>query len=348
MHSLPFLSQVLLLEQYIWDCRIDSLCSIQIEEVNTDIAGEEIREVNGEVAVSGDDGHWSEKSNPLASSSHFLIWKPFSEIVRSYEGDLWGESSQKFDFLQSYTPLHLPKRQRLVNGYEKWVHFPRGKDLGIISVSEDEISSIISYALCLAHDFTSVNEKKTTECKTSGLRSSVSCPSALSDELLTANSLSVDHRLFPHTLHQETRVPIGKGTSKNEYTVISLFAEQFLKLRSSLCLSEMSYVASMRRCKGWNAQGGKSKALFAKSLDGRLVIKQINRSEFDSFLKFAPEYFKYLYSSLSSGSQTCLAKILGMYQVGLSLTRSLTHSLARSLTHSLARSLIRCMGIVQL
>ena len=165
MHSLPFLSKVLLLEQYIWDCRIDSLCSIQIEEVNTDISAEvhcpadgdethskEIREVNGEVAVSGDDGHWSEKSNPLASSSHFLIWKPFSEIIRSYEGDLWGESSQKFDFLQSYTPLHLPQRQRLVNGYEKWVHFPRGKDLGIISVSEDEISSIISYALCLAHD----------------------------------------------------------------------------------------------------------------------------------------------------------------------------------------------------
>jgi 1-phosphatidylinositol-3-phosphate 5-kinase len=71
----------------------------------------------------------------------------------------------------------------------------------------------------------------------------------------------------------------------------------------------------LSRCKKWDAQGGKSKALFAKTMDGRFIIKQINRTEFESFIEFAPDYFKHVYHSLDTGSQTCLAKILGIYQV---------------------------------
>ena len=54
---------------------------------------------------------------------------------------------------------------------------------------------------------------------------------------------------------------------------------------------------------------------FAKSLDDRFIIKQVTKTELESFLKFGPEYFKYLSESISTGSPTCLAKILGIYQV---------------------------------
>ncbi|XP_018461374.2 putative 1-phosphatidylinositol-3-phosphate 5-kinase FAB1C [Raphanus sativus] len=63
--------------------------------------------------------------------------------------------------------------------------------------------------------------------------------------------------------------------------------------------------------------GGKSNVYFAKSLDERFIIKQVVKTELDSFEDFAPEYFKYMKESLTSGSPTCLAKILGIYQVSI-------------------------------
>ncbi|RWV85252.1 hypothetical protein GW17_00052968 [Ensete ventricosum] len=74
---------------------------------------------------------------------------------------------------------------------------------------------------------------------------------------------------------------------------------------------------SLSRCKKWGAQGGKSNVFFAKSLDDRFIIKQVTKTELESFIKFAPEYFKYLLESISTGSPTCLAKILGIYQVAV-------------------------------
>lgn len=52
-----------------------------------------------------------------------------------------------------------------------------------------------------------------------------------------------------------------------------------------------------------------------KTLDDRFIIKQVTKTELESFIKFAPGYFKYLSESIVTGSPTCLAKILGIYQV---------------------------------
>ncbi|OIW10205.1 hypothetical protein TanjilG_27956 [Lupinus angustifolius] len=41
----------------------------------------------------------------------------------------------------------------------------------------------------------------------------------------------------------------------------------------------------------------------------------VTKTELDSFEEFAPQYFKYLMNSMNSGCPTCLAKILGIYQV---------------------------------
>jgi hypothetical protein len=45
-------------------------------------------------------------------------------------------------------------------------------------------------------------------------------------------------------------------------------------------------------------------------------VKQLSRSERQSFLEFAPDYFRYVATMLHRGQETCLAKVLGVYQVG--------------------------------
>lgn len=102
---------------------------------------------------------------------------------------------------------------------------------------------------------------------------------------------------------------------KSKYTVVCIYAKQFRDLRKICCPSELAYISSLSRCKSWNAQGGKSKVFFAKTMDDRFIIKQIKKTEFDSFLKFGLEYFKHFGVSQVSSNPTCLAKILGIYQV---------------------------------
>lgn len=43
---------------------------------------------------------------------------------------------------------------------------------------------------------------------------------------------------------------------------------------------------------------------------------QVQRKEMLSFLDFANDYFEHLFDAFNTGNPTCLAKILGVYQVG--------------------------------
>ncbi|XP_051203852.1 putative 1-phosphatidylinositol-3-phosphate 5-kinase FAB1C [Lolium perenne] len=105
------------------------------------------------------------------------------------------------------------------------------------------------------------------------------------------------------------------SAEKAKFSVTCYFAKQFDAIRKKCCAHELDYIRSMSRCKRWSAQGGKSNAYFAKTLDDRFVIKQVTRTELDSFEDYAAEYFKYLTESVTSGSPFCLAKVLGLYQV---------------------------------
>ncbi|KAF9602833.1 hypothetical protein IFM89_031693 [Coptis chinensis] len=96
---------------------------------------------------------------------------------------------------------------------------------------------------------------------------------------------------------------------KGKYSVMCLYKKQFHDLRRRCCPCELDYISSLSRCKNLDAKGGKSGSLFVKTLDDIFVIKQIQKKEYDSFVKFAHEYFKYTDQSLNSGSQTCLAKM---------------------------------------
>ena len=87
--------------------------------------------------------------------------------------------------------------------------------------------------------------------------------------------------------------------------------DSFHELRSKCNMTEPQYISSLSRCDRWEAKGGKSGALFAKSRDTRLIIKEINQAEFESFAKFGPMYFEYM----KKANKTFLTKIYGLYKV---------------------------------
>ncbi|KAL6971147.1 1-phosphatidylinositol-3-phosphate 5-kinase [Sarracenia purpurea var. burkii] len=123
------------------------------------------------------------------------------------------------------------------------------------------------------------------------------------------NSLFTDAKNSSHlriSFEEESLIAGGKV----KFFVTCYFAKQFYVLRKKCCPSEVDFIHSLSRCKRWSAQGGKSNAYFKKSLDDRFIIKQVQKTELESFEEFAPEHFKYLTDSLGSGCPTHLIKVL--------------------------------------
>jgi len=129
-------------------------------------------------------------------------------------------------------------------------------------------------------------------------------------------SLSAEKRVLQASLQLDCQM-IAEDESASvaaRFQMTAYYAPHFAALRQ-LCVSggESAYLASIGRCVPWSAQGGKSSVFFAKTMDDRYVIKQLTKSEKQSVLEYAPEYFKYV--SASEGGKSCLAKIVGIYQV---------------------------------
>jgi len=73
---------------------------------------------------------------------------------------------------------------------------------------------------------------------------------------------------------------------------------------------------SLARSKVYDAKGGKSGASFSKTLDDRFLLKKVTKSELDSFLEFAEQYFSYFFTEVYKRQvPTALAKIFGIYSI---------------------------------
>lgn len=138
--------------------------------------------------------------------------------------------------------------------------------------------------------------------------------------LLSSDTSPTDDR--PH-IH----LSLSHSTYKISCTVY--FAQAFDTLRRR-CAFDKSFVRSLERTIGWSAEGGKSKASFWKTQDGRLVVKSLvskwnvsdlwvfRSSTCDSpdvfsqaLLEIAPAYFEHM--STTHNKATALAKIIGFY-----------------------------------
>ncbi|CAD6499696.1 BgTH12-03804 [Blumeria graminis f. sp. triticale] len=92
------------------------------------------------------------------------------------------------------------------------------------------------------------------------------------------------------------------------------FAEQFDAVRRKCGVSER-IVESLSRCLKWDSKGGKTKSVFLKTLDDRLVLKSLSQIETEAFLKFAPAYFNIMAEALFHDLPTVIAKLLGFYEI---------------------------------
>ncbi|XP_065867135.1 1-phosphatidylinositol-3-phosphate 5-kinase FAB1B isoform X2 [Euphorbia lathyris] len=294
--------------------------------------------------------NWPKFSNLLSSplstkgsdnydDSASFLRMPFLNFYRSLNKNFLA-SSEKLDTLGEYNPVYVSSFRELELQGGARLLLPVGVNDTVIPVYDDEPTSIISYALASPEylgQLTDDGERMRDGdfYATSSFSDPVSLMSfhSLDDSTLDSHrsfgafdegvlsisasrsSLPLDPVSSTKTMH--ARVSFGDDGSqgKVKYSVTCYYAKRFEALRRICCPSELDYVRSLSRCKKWGAQGGKSNVFFAKTLDDRFIIKQVTKTELESFIKFAPEYFKYLSESICSRSPTCLAKILGIYQV---------------------------------
>lgn len=179
----------------------------------------------------------------------------------------------------------------------------------IVPIYDDEPSSMIAHAMTVPeyHSFLLPLLYQNNESNLLNYGSDQPQP-------ITRNDSKYNH--FTISFEDED----SNSVDKAKFSVTCYFAKQFDAIRRKCCPDELDYIRSLSRCKRWSAQGGKSNVYFAKTLDDRFVIKQVTRTELDSFEDYAADYFKYLIDSVSSGSPTCLTKVLGLYQVRVATT----------------------------
>uniref|UniRef100_A0A5B7AAL3 1-phosphatidylinositol-3-phosphate 5-kinase n=1 Tax=Davidia involucrata TaxID=16924 RepID=A0A5B7AAL3_DAVIN len=252
-------------------------------------------------------------------------------------------NAQKLGTVSEYNPIYVLSFRELVRQGGARLLLPVGVNDTCVPVYDDEPTSIISYAL-VSPDYHSQMSDELEKPK-NGLESSVSSPLFESVNLLllhpfdemafesvrtlgstdesipsmsrSRSSSVLDPLMHTKALHARVSFTDDGPLGKVKYTVTCYHAKQFEALRRTCCPSELDFIRSLSRCKKWGAQGGKSNVFFAKTLDDRFIIKQVTKTELESFIKFAPAYFKHLSESISTGSPTCLAKILGIYQLTL-------------------------------
>ncbi|KAL3501865.1 hypothetical protein ACH5RR_036314 [Cinchona calisaya] len=265
-----------------------------------------------------------------------MIRDPMSNVQRTYS-QMSPREAQKFDLLRGASPSFISTTSLLSDGARLMVPRNSQNDI-ILAVYDNEPTSIISCALISKEheewvgdnptgpggilntgDFTSENSATSNSLGWQSFGSVdldyMHYGSYDSAEASTViSSIFADHKTSPHlsiSFDGESSSVWGKV----KFSVTCYFARQFDALRKKCCPSKVDFIRSLSRCRRWSAQGGKSNVYFAKSLDERFIIKQVTKTELESFEEFAPDYFKYLTDSFNLGSPTCLAKVLGIYQV---------------------------------
>ncbi|KAK7343793.1 hypothetical protein VNO77_12828 [Canavalia gladiata] len=279
------------------------------------------------------------KSTPLHSpvsnlqDSNAWFWKPFTDIRQIGIREFQKRFLPKFEAVSGSIVEYLPTANQLITEEGTRLHIPLKADNYVVSDFETEVSSIIACALALLKDASEVTEvndeddingsgiaSNTTESLHGATLTSHSFSRSSSDAdsvHSTGSTSSEESRASRATDNHSIEIAMGsaKSLGRDKYSVICHNFKQFRELRNWCCPSEIDFIASLSRCKNWDAKGGKSKSFFAKTLDDRFIIKEIKKTELDSFLGFSSLYFKHMRESFESGSQTCLAKVLGIFQV---------------------------------
>ncbi|XP_050135002.1 1-phosphatidylinositol-3-phosphate 5-kinase FAB1B-like [Malus sylvestris] len=278
----------------------------------------------------------STKGSENIEDSVSWLKMPFLNFYRGFNKNFLS-AAQKLDTLGEYNPVYISSFRELELEGGARLLLPVGINDTVVPVYDDEPTSLISYALMspeyhsqisdegertrnsgyvgLSDSFTTQSHHPDDDTTSESHRSFGSTEESLLSTYGSRSSLGLDPLSYTKALHAKVSFGDDSPLGQVKYSVTCYHAKRFEALRRICCPSELDYVRSLSRCKKWGAQGGKSNVFFAKSLDDRFIIKQVTKTELESFIKFAPGYFKYMSESIGTKSPTCLAKILGIYQV---------------------------------
>ncbi|KAL3511564.1 hypothetical protein ACH5RR_024281 [Cinchona calisaya] len=326
------------------DCTHRVFDTGSLDSLNTGVAAEKLdAEGHGEDLAGSNilpSPFLSSRGSDNMEDSVSWLGLPFISFYRSFNKNFLG-NTQKLDTLSEYNPVYISSfRKSELQGGARLL-LPVGVNDTVIPVYDDEPTSAISYALAspdylvqLSDDLERPKDTADStfllqsldsgsfqsfhsmdEISLDSYRSLGSADESILSVSSTRSSSVLDPLSYTKAMHARVSFTVDGPLGKVKYTVTCYYAKRFEALRRICCPSEMDFIRSLSRCKKWGAQGGKSNVFFAKTLDDRFIIKQVTKTELESFIKFAPGYFKYLSESIGSGSPTCLAKKLGIYQV---------------------------------
>jgi 1-phosphatidylinositol-3-phosphate 5-kinase len=221
---------------------------------------------------------------------------------------------EKLNVVLARTPTYILSAANMINDGARLLLPQIGyEDNVVIAVYDDEPTSIVSYAMTSEEYARQVTRRLNSNLSFSHLQSTTEFSSHGLEGFSPSQEGHLDSKGTHFKFSFDDESPISPD--KTKFSVVCYFERHFAALRKKCCPKDTDYIRSLSRCKRWNAQGGKSNVYFAKTMDERFIIKQVTKTELESFVEFAPKYFKYLMESLTSGSPTCLAKIVGLYQV---------------------------------
>ncbi|KAL9265347.1 putative 1-phosphatidylinositol-3-phosphate 5-kinase FAB1C [Drosera capensis] len=227
-----------------------------------------------------------------------MVRDPVSSTQRAYY-QISLHEALTLSSLHNMQPSYISSAAHLADGARLMLPHPSRNNL-VIAVYDDEPTSIISYALSSKEHEDWVSDKLNEHEGNHIFEEDF--PSPILSSFQSFGTLDLDYVNYGTYVSEA-------GPSRN-----GLFhgSKNSPHLRMSFGDDSSSAGGKVKK---WSAQGGKSNVYFAKSMDDRFIIKQVTKTELDSFLEFGPKYFQYLVDSLGSKSPTCLAKILGIYQV---------------------------------
>ena len=203
-----------------------------------------------------------------------------------------------------FTPVPLP--------FNTGEHFTLECGQIPLAIYENEPSSIIAYGLNSPSYKEKLNlilrrEKAEKHPKRGNSSGTFSSDLAEDDQSIKSDYLP-DH---------DEHIDLEFEDSGTHFYCKVYYAQQFKRLREEIYSEgEDCFIRSLSRCVDWAARGGKTRATFRKVLDNQFIIKQMSRTEVESFVTFANGYFAYLKSMVGEQKPTALAKVLGVYRIG--------------------------------
>ncbi|KAA8540200.1 hypothetical protein F0562_024237 [Nyssa sinensis] len=234
----------------------------------------------------------SAKAHDYMEDSVSWLGMPFVNFYRSLNKNFLG-SAQKLDMIGEYNPVYVSLFRGLELQGGARLLLPVGVNDTIVPVYDDEPTSVISYAL-LSPDYldqlSDVSER----------------PKDSMESAVSLQSLDSGNFQLPHSLDEMT-LDSYRSLGSTDKSILSMSGS-----RSSLVLDPLSYTKALHPRVDFSDDGLLGKVKYTVIC---YYAKQVTKTELESFIKFAPGYFKYLSESIGTGSPTCLAKILGIYQV---------------------------------